>query len=108
MSDDGYAVSYNVLARGTPVRSSDGVVVGTVRDVLANEAEQIFDGLVIDTEYGTRFVDAPEIERLAERAVTLTIDAAAVTALPEQDPAGGPVFDAQPDAGRFRKLWRRR
>ena len=30
------------------------------------------------------------------------------TALPEQDPAGGPVFEAQPDAGRFRKLWRRR
>jgi hypothetical protein len=108
MSDDGYAVSYNALARGTPVRASDGVIVGTVSEVLANEPEQIFDGLVIETEHGRRFVDAPEIERLAERAVTLTIDAAAVAALPERDSAGGPVFDAQPDAGRFRKLWRRR
>ncbi len=108
MSDDGHAVSYNVLARGTPVRSSDGVVVGKVYEVLANEREQIFDGLVIDTEWGTRFVDAPEIGRLAERAVTLTIDAAAVSALPERDPAGGPVYEAQPGAGRFRKLWRRR
>ncbi|HEY5143702.1 MAG TPA: PRC-barrel domain-containing protein [Solirubrobacteraceae bacterium] len=108
MSDDGYAVSYNVLATGTPVRSSDGVVVGTVREVLANEAEQIFDGIVIDTPNGQRWVDAPEIARLAERAVTLTIDAQAAAALPERDSAGGPVYEAQPDAGRFRKLWRRR
>ncbi len=109
MGDDGHAVSYNVLAHGTPVRSSDGVVIGTVREALANEREQIFDGLVIDTPNGQRFVDAPEIERLAERAVTLTIDAATAAGLPERDSAGGgPVFDAQPDAGRFRKLWRRR
>ncbi|HVP01690.1 MAG TPA: PRC-barrel domain-containing protein [Solirubrobacteraceae bacterium] len=108
MSDDGHAVSYNTLARGTPVRSSDGVIVGTVAEVLVNEREQIFDGLVIDTPHGTRFVDAPETARLAERAVTLNIDAAAVAALPERDHAGGPVYDAQPDAGRWRRLWRRR
>ena len=29
--DDGHAIGYKVLKRGTPVRSSDGVQVGTVR-----------------------------------------------------------------------------
>jgi hypothetical protein len=38
---------------------------------------------VIDTPDGRRFVDAPEVARIAERAVTLTITAEEVKALPE-------------------------
>ena len=106
--DDGYAVSYQVLAAGAPVLGSDGQQVGSVVDVLENERERIFDGLVIDTPGGRRFVDAPEVARIAERAVTLTIDAAAVAELPERDTAGGPVYHANPKAGRFRSLWRKR
>jgi hypothetical protein len=83
MSDDGHAISYKVVPRGTPVRSSDGVQVGTVRRVLDNARENIFDGIVIDTRGGRRFVDAPEVGRIAELAVTLTIDAAAAAGLPE-------------------------
>ena len=83
MSDDGHAISYKVVRRGTPVRSSDGVQIGTVRRVLDNTRENIFDGIVIDTQRGRRFVDAPEVARIAERAVTLTIDAAAAGELPE-------------------------
>jgi hypothetical protein len=75
MDDDGYAVSYKVLRRGTPVRSSDGVEVGTVRRVQEAKRENIFDGIVIDTPAGKRFVDAPEVARIAERAVTLTFPA---------------------------------
>ena len=48
-SDDGYAVHYTELKRGTPVRSSDGQEVGTVAEVLDNDREAIFDGLVIET-----------------------------------------------------------
>src|SRR6059058_4829476 len=83
VSDDGHAISYKVVRRGTPVRSSDGVQIGTVRRVLDNTRENIFDGIVIDTQRGRRFVDAPEVARIAERAVTLTIDAAAAGELPE-------------------------
>jgi hypothetical protein len=71
--DDGHAISYKVLRRGTPVRDADGVQVGTVRRVLENTRENIFDGIVIDTREGKRFVDAPEVARVAERWVTLTI-----------------------------------
>jgi hypothetical protein len=81
--DDGHSISYKVLARGTPVRASDGTQVGSVRRVLDNARENIFDGLVIDTPSGQRFVDAPEVARIAERAVTLSIDAAEAARLPE-------------------------
>jgi hypothetical protein len=110
--DDGHAISYKVLARGTPVRTSDGVDVGTVRAVLENEREHLFDGLVIDTPQGRRFVDAPEIARIAERRVTLSIDAAAAAELPERDPKGATEYAADPRAGRLRRMlggsWRKR
>jgi hypothetical protein len=83
MDDDGQAIGYKVLRRGTAVRSTDGVEVGTVRRVQDNVREHIFDGIVIDTPDGRRFVDAPEVARIAERAVTLTITAEEVKALPE-------------------------
>ena len=85
--DDGHAISYKVLRRGTPVRDADGVQVGTVRRVLENTRENIFDGIVIDTREGKRFVDAPEVARIAERWVTLTISAAEAAELPP--PGGG-------------------
>ncbi len=80
--DDGHAISYKVLRRGTPVRASDGIQVGTVRRVQDNARENIFDGIVLDTPGGKRFVDAPEVARIAERAVTLTITAEEARELP--------------------------
>jgi hypothetical protein len=80
--DDGHAIAYKVLRRGTPVRSADGIQVGTVRRVLENARENIFDGIVLDTRDGKRFVDAPEVARIAERAVTLTISAEEARDLP--------------------------
>jgi Mrp family chromosome partitioning ATPase len=87
VDDHGHAIGYKVLKRGTPVRSSDGVQVGTVRRVLDNAREHIFDGIVIDTPDGRRFVDAPEVARIFERAVVLTITAEDAKALPEQGSA---------------------
>ena len=84
--DDGHAIGYKVLKRGTPVRSSDGVQVGTVRRVQDNAREHIFDGIVIDTPAGTRFVDAPEVARIFERAVVLTITAEQARVCPSRDP----------------------
>lgn len=80
--DDGLAISYKALRRGTRVRASDGTEVGKVSRVQDNVRESIFDGIVIETRRGKRFVDAPEVEHIAERAVTLTISAEEVEALP--------------------------
>jgi hypothetical protein len=80
--DDGPQIGYKLLPRGTPVHSSDGVEVGKVHKVLDNAREHIFDGIIITTSDGQRFVDAPEVARITERRVTLTIDAADAKQLP--------------------------
>ena len=74
--DDGHAISYQALRRGTVVRSSDGVELGKVRRVEEETRSHIFDGIVLDTRDGRRFLDAPEVAHIAERAVTTTFPAA--------------------------------
>jgi len=89
MPDLGDPISYLVLAEGTPVYASDGETeVGRVRHVLADEASDIFDGLVLSGLGGAdRFVDAPEAGRLYERGVVLALTAAEARALPEHTPS---------------------
>ena len=87
MTDDGHQIGYKLLPSGVPVHSSDGVEVGKVYRVLDNAREHIFDGIVITTRDGRRFVDAPEVARITEKRVTLTIDAAEAATLP---PPRGP------------------
>jgi hypothetical protein len=103
VDDYGNAIGYKVLRRGTPVRSSDGVQVGTVRRVQDNAREHIFDGIVIDTPDGRRFVDAPEVARIFERAVILTISAEEARELPEQ---GSAVADRMRNARTVRRAKR--
>jgi hypothetical protein len=74
--DDGHAISYQALRRGTVVRSADGVELGKVRRIEEEARSHIFDGIVIDTPDGRRFLDAPEVAHIAERAVTTTFPAA--------------------------------
>jgi len=80
--DDDQQIGYQALPRGVPIVTSDGVTIGTVEKVLDNAREHIFDGIVIRTEQGSRFVDAPEVARISLRQVTLTIDAEEAARLP--------------------------
>jgi hypothetical protein len=102
-ADDGHAIGYKVLARGTPVRTADGVQIGTVRKVQDNAREHIFDGIVVDTPDGRRFVDAPEVARIYERAVVLTITAAEADELPAHD---GMLSSRMRNAGSVRRAKR--
>ena len=97
---------------GRPVLGSSGERVGTVRQVVDNYREHILDGFVIEDLAGTvRFVDAPEVSRTYERAVTLTIDADEVAKLPPPEDGPG-VFGANLNTGRLSKLfggaWRKK
>lgn len=84
--DDGHAIHYRALPTGIPVYSSDAVHVGTLREVLDNAREHIFDGIVMEDAAGKHvFVDAPEVARTAERAVTLTITAEDASRLPRRE-----------------------
>jgi len=103
-----HAISYKLLERGTTVVTRDGEPVGTVAEVLENVREHIFDGIVVAIPGGnTRFVDAPEIARITQSMVTLTLNADEAAALPESDPKGAREFRANPSK-RFGRLWKKR
>lgn len=88
--DHGNPGSYLTLEAGTDVLGSDGEAVGKVQHVLADEEENIFDGLVIDTQFGPgglRFVDAEQVDAIYERAIVLSVTAAEADDLPKPTPA---------------------
>jgi hypothetical protein len=99
VEDVGDPISYFVLEPGTPVYAEGGVAVGTVRRVLADEQEDVFDGLVIRTADGDRFADRDQIGPIHQRAVVLLLSADACRGLPEpsENPA---VMRDDPAEGR--------
>ena len=112
MTGDGPAISYKLLRRGTPIEAADGTRLGTTDRVLENEREHIFDGIVMHTDRGEVFVDAPEVARITDAVVTLTLDVEGAAELPAYQP-GAPEFHANPRAGRLGRFfggggWKRR
>jgi hypothetical protein len=105
IDDDGPQIGYKVLPRGVPVHTSDGAQIGTVHRVQDNVREHIFDGIVISTPDGRRFVDAPEVARITEKRVTLTITAAEATTLSEHRGMRGAM---ETRAKRSAQRWKRR
>lgn len=92
----GERIAYTALGKGTPVYTSDDIRVGSVKRVLIVREKDIFDGIVIHTGYGDRFVDAPEVGEIYENAVLLKIDREEARRLP--DPKGNPaVMSIGPD-----------
>jgi uncharacterized protein YrrD len=110
--DLGDPISYEALSAGTPVYSSDGEQIGTVAHVLADESEDVFDGIVVGEHFGRgghRFADADEVDRIYERGVVLTLDRAAAENLPE--PTANPAVmrdDPAESASEFRHAKLRR
>ena len=105
MTDDGPQIGYKLLPRGTPVHTSDGERLGTVYRVQDNAREHIFDGIVVSTPSGRRFVDAPEVARITEKRVTLTIGAEEARDLPEHRGMRGALETHMKRTGR---RWKRR
>jgi len=90
--DLGERSAYEALEPGTPVYSSDGEEIGKVTHVLADEREDVFDGIVIgEHRFGRdhRFADADDVEAIYDRGVVLKLDAAACAQLPK--PSANPA-----------------
>ena len=102
---DEHQIGYKVVPKGTPVIAADGAEVGKVHRVQDNVREHIFDGIVITTPDGRRFVDAPEVARLTNKRVLLTINAAEVADLPHHRGALGHV---EKSLQRRASRWKRR
>jgi hypothetical protein len=103
--DDGHQIGYKALPRGVPVHTADGVQLGTVYRVQDNAREHIFDGIVVKTPDGRVFVDAPEVARITEKRVTLTIGAEEAKDLPAHHGMRGALETHAKRAGR---RWKRR
>jgi uncharacterized protein YrrD len=90
--DLGSPISYEVLAPGTPVYSTDGEQIGKVSHVLAAEDLDVFDGVIIgEHAFGEehRFVDADEVEAIYENGLVLTLRQAECHELPK--PSANPA-----------------
>jgi hypothetical protein len=66
---EGPPTSYLLLAKDTPVFGSDGEVAGTVKEVLCDPERDIFDGVVLATRHGDRFLAADRVAAIHERGV---------------------------------------
>ena len=93
MTDEhrGEPIAYTVLVEGTRVEDRDGTEIGTVKRVLADTGADIFDGLILDTPDGDRFVDAPQVAELYTRVVILAMTASEAQTLPEPTPSPATV-----------------
>jgi hypothetical protein len=80
--DDEHAIGYQVLPRGVPVEAADGTVVARFDQAIHHPREHMLDGIVIRTDEGRFFVDAPEVARITNKRVVLTIGADEVADLP--------------------------
>jgi len=103
--DDGEAIHYTAVRRGTAVYSSDEVEVGAVEVMLDNYREHIFDGVVFKDRDGVmRFADAPEVQRTAERGVTLAVTAEQAAELPPPE-KGSPSLRPSRPRGRISRMF---
>jgi uncharacterized protein YrrD len=110
--DEGQPISYLALAVGTPVLSSSGMQFGTVAHVLQIPELDEFDGIVVSTKHGHRFVGRDQISEITTTHVVCDLSDEQVESLPA--PHGPPVLhlDATYDEGpslnaRFARLFRR-
>lgn len=87
-------VSYLALQNGTPVVTASGNEIGTVEHVLQDDALDFFDGLVVKTRHGRRFVDAREVLTITREQVGTSITDEQVDVLPQPD--GNAVLEADP------------
>ncbi len=105
----GYPIAYTALQPGTPVQTSDGDPFATVRAVLVDEKVSVFDGIVVETAEGTRFVDADHVASIYTTYVRTTLSTAQAANLPLPD--GSTVVDIKPArsmADRFGRMFGRR
>lgn len=111
MTDD-VAISYQAAPAGIPVLTATGREIGTLEHVLQIPEEDLFDGLVVTTKDGLRFVDADQVQLITATYIRSTLDTDAAAHLPAPD--GPPVYhvDALADTGqslgdRLGRLFRR-
>ena len=101
-SDD--PIAYTALQPGTPVQTSDGLQFAAVQAVLVDEKVSVFDGIVVQTTDGPRFVDADQIGSIYTSHVLTTLSAEQAASLPV--PERSTLVDIKPPRSMAARLGR--
>ena len=80
-------VGWRGVIYGTPVTTSDGAKVGTVREVLGSDAEDIFHGLRVKLAASRRdvMVPADNVTAMSTEKIETDLSRPAIDALPTYD-----------------------
>ena len=81
------AVSYQAAVPGSPVLARSGREIGTLEHVLEVPRLDLFDGIVIATDWGLRFIDADRVELITICNIRCNLDDAEADRLPPPDGA---------------------
>ena len=100
----GHPIAYTALEAGTPVQTSDGYQFAAVQAVLVDEKVSVFDGIVVQTAEGTRFVDADQISAIYTTYVCTTLSAEHAASLPLPD--GSTLVEIKPVRSMSERLGR--
>ena len=84
------ALSYHAAVPGTPVFTRSGKEIGTLEHVLEVPGRDLFDGIVVATDWGLRFIDADQVELITICNVRCRLDDAEAARLPP--PEGAAVY----------------
>jgi hypothetical protein len=99
-----HPIAYTALEPGTPVQTSDGIHFATVEAVLVDERVSVFDGIVVQTPEGARFVDADFIGTIYTTYVCTTLSVEQAADLPQPD--GSTLIDIKPSRSISARLGR--
>ena len=103
-----HPIAYTALQPGTPVQTSDGYQFATVQSVLVDEKVSVFDGIVVQTADGARFVDADQIGSIHTTYVRTTLTAEQAANLPPPDRSSlVEIKPARSMADRLRRMFGR-
>ncbi len=80
-----HPIAYTALQPGTSVQTHDGDHFASVQAVWVDEKVSVFDGIVVQTAEGTRFVDADQIGSIYTTYVRTTLSAEQAANLPLPD-----------------------
>jgi hypothetical protein len=93
---DEVPIAYEALAKGTPVLSSTGAEIGIVEHVLADSSLDLFDGIVVKTREGLRFITADQVGLITTTAVHSKVADADIPNL-QKPHMGDAVYEADPE-----------
>jgi hypothetical protein len=79
------AVSYRDAVPGSPVLTRSGTEIGTLEHVLEVPGRGLFDGIVIATDWGLRFIPASQVELITVRCVRSSLSDTEAARLPPPD-----------------------